>query len=327
VEPAGSDMRREVMRDRPVILLTATEVEAEPMRAALSDLEKYVVATKTVYTGTIGPKRPGCPEAGADPAGAPLSAALAAPAVRVVLAISGCDKANAAHILTCLLEAVTPPPLLVVQVGIAGALLGGGSEPAMAVGDIVLATQEAYSDTGSSSPDGWLSAAELGLPIACVDGNELAGRFPLDAGLVLAAAQAIEAIDWPGTRPVILRGPCVTASRATGLRSEAEATARRWSALAESMEGAAAAHMCALYKVPFLEIRGISNMVDDRDRGAWEVDRAVAVAGRVALAVVVALDRLPLGGNEGGASGRGNGGGGGVARSDGAQSNKDDGGR
>ena len=50
------------------------------------------------------------------------------------------------------------------------------------------------------------------------------------------------------------------------------------------MEGAAAAHICALYEVPFLEIRGISNLVADRDRGSWQVDRAVAVAGRAALA-------------------------------------------
>jgi futalosine hydrolase len=59
------------------------------------------------------------------------------------------------------------------------------------------------------------------------------------------------------------------------------------------MEGAAAAHICALYKVPFLEIRGISNLVTDRDRGSWQVERAVSVAGRAALAVLESLSRLP----------------------------------
>ncbi len=67
---------------------------------------------------------------------------------------------------------------------------------------------------------------------------------------------------------------------------------RRWGALSESMEGAAAAHICALYAVPFLEIRGISNLVTDRDRGSWQVERAVAIAGRAALAVA-ACDRSP----------------------------------
>ena len=54
-------------------------------------------------------------------------------------------------------------------------------------------------------------------------------------------------------------GPCVTSSRVTGTDEEAAILAERWHAVAESMEGAAAAHVCALYGAPFLEVRGISN--------------------------------------------------------------------
>jgi nucleoside phosphorylase len=86
----------------------------------------------------------------------------------------------------------------------------------------------------------------------------------------------------------------VTTSRATGLHADAETVFRRWGALAESMEGAAVAHVCALHRIAFLEIRGISNLVGDRDREAWQVQRAVAGAGRAALAVVAALPGLPL---------------------------------
>ncbi len=63
----------------------------------------------------------------------------------------------------------------------------------------------------------------------------------------------------------------MTSSLVTGLASEARELAERWEAMAESMEGAAAAHICALYGMPFLEVRGISNLVGDRDRAAWEV--------------------------------------------------------
>jgi len=162
------------------------------------------------------------------------------------------------------------------------------------VGDIVVATQEIYSDTGSSSPQGWLSAAELGLPVARVDGLELGGCFLLDAGLVQGAIAAIEREAWPEPRPRVVSGPCVTSSRVTGLLAEGEEMVRRWGAVAESMEGAAAAHVCALYEVPFLEVRGISNMVVDRDRDSWQVDRAVAVAARAALAVAAAFDGLSI---------------------------------
>jgi futalosine hydrolase len=323
-----SEVSQEAPRDYWVVVLAATEAEAEPVRAALLRSETHVVATKKICVGEVEAARPARGLEGA------------VRKVQVAVAITGCDKANTAHILTYLLEALAPeegpgyttepqadsagsqPPLLVLQVGIAGALPSVGPGPGAAVGDIVLATQEAYSDTGSSSPEGWLSAAELGLPIANVDGTELGGVFHLDFGLALAATEIVETIDWsnaiepesavvsegvpwpagvgrPKSLPAVLLGPCVTSSRVTGLLSEAEAVALRWGALAESMEGAAAAHICALYGVPFLEVRGISNLVADRDRSSWQVDRAVTVAGRAALAIMAAIDRLPLSGGEG----------------------------
>ena len=283
------DTLRDVTRGCQVVLLAATETEIRPLLAGLRAPDIHVLATKTLFLGELEP-------------GDGPSESGPGRTVPAVLAISGCDKANVAHVLTCLLQAMKPAPLLVLQVGIAGALPRAGREPGAAIGDVVIATQEAYSDTGSSSAAGWLSADDLGLPIARVNGAELGGIFPLDVRLVRAATEVIEAADWSqsptrlGGPPAVLSGPCVTSSRATGLRSEAEAMARRWDALAESMEGAAAAHICALYGVPFLEIRGISNLVVDRNRGAWQVDRAVAVAARAARAVVAALDRLPLAG-------------------------------
>jgi futalosine hydrolase len=329
VELVGSDMLREATRDCRVVVLCATESEAEPVRAALLDPQRHVVATKTLYVGELelvpAPLKVASPTEGAkgDVAAADASTSVRPPTTRVVLAISGCDKANAAHILTCLLQSMESPPLLVIQTGIAGALPGGGPGPGARVGDIVLATEEAYADTGSSSPRGWLSAAWLGLPIAFVGGVELGGVFHLDVDVVLAATDAIHAADWagvvrpgsaapevgatsqialwptgvshPSVLPTVLLGTCVTASQVTGLYGQAEEVALLWGALSESMEGAAAAHICALYGTPFLEIRGISNLVADRDRDSWQVEHAVAIAGRAALAVAGAVDRLPLG--------------------------------
>ncbi len=231
--------------------------------------------------------------------------------LRAVLAVSGCDKANVAHALTCLLEAMDPAPSLVMQVGIAGALPVTGGEEGAHVGDLVLAREEIYADTGSSSPGGWMSAEEIGLPVAQVDGRELGNRFVLNKRLVEVAARTlagtargagetgkVQGFGLLGGRRVIA-GPCVTVSRMTGLRAEGEELARRWNAVAESMEGAAAAHVCALYAVPFLEIRGISNMVIDRDRSSWRVEEAVAVAGEAALTLCRTLDSLVCSPSEG----------------------------
>jgi futalosine hydrolase len=289
LELVGFEKLREATSGCRLVLLAATEVEAEPLRAALREPRAFRLATKTLYVGDMGAERP--VEAGG-------AEALTAGA-RTVLAVSGCDKANAAHMLTCLLQAMSPAPVLVLQVGIAGALPSVGPTLGAGLGDLVVATEEVYSDTGSSSPNGWISARELGLPIAQVDGVELGGSFTLDFALVRLAMDAIAAIDWratdrQGEPPSVLAGLCVTSSVVTGRRDEAQLTAGRWQPLAESMEGAAAAHICALYRVAFLEIRGISNLVGDRDRGAWAVDKAVATAARAALAVAEVLDSLPL---------------------------------
>ncbi|MCL5735872.1 MAG: futalosine hydrolase [Actinobacteria bacterium] len=201
--------------------------------------------------------------------------------IDLVVAISGCDKANAAHLLTCLLQAMEPAPRLVLQVGIAGALPSVGSPGGARTGDLVIATKEIYADTGSSSPMGWLSAQEIGVPIAEIDGRESGNTFDIDSGLVGAAHSLL--LRAHPANPRIFKGPCVTLSRISGLESEGEELAGRWGALAESMEGAAAAHICALYRVPFLELRGISNMVTDRDRSSWKVEEAAKAAAEAAL--------------------------------------------
>lgn len=290
-----------------VVLLVATDAEAALLAQELADVHAFVVTGKKLLTGGLVPLGPATePPRGLSQNGA--AAASAAPAAggrRVVLAMTGLDKVNAAHLLTCLLQAMDPAPRLVLQVGIGGALPGKGEFAPASVGDVVIATREVYSDTGSSSPGGWLSARDLGWPIALADGAESHGVFPIDGRLVIAALEAVSGAVTradasapgairPDEHPRVLAGPFVTASKVTGLASEAQELSERWEAVAESMEGAAAAHICALYGTPFLEVRGISNLVGDRDRAAWEVRRAVAAASWAARAIVDGLDCLPL---------------------------------
>ncbi len=40
------------------------------------------------------------------------------------------------------------------------------------------------------------------------------------------------------------------------------------------MEGAAAAQVAALHGIPWLEVRGISNIVEDRDLTKWDIPKA-----------------------------------------------------
>jgi futalosine hydrolase len=272
--PAGRDKLGEALQGCRLVLLVATHVEAEPLRVALGDAQQHTVATKTLYVGDM--RSPN------------------APVLRTALAVSGCDKVNAAMTLTCLLQAMSTAPELVLQVGIAGGFAARWSPVRARPGDVVIATQDSYSDTGSSTPEGWISAAELGIPIAQVDGAELGGVFPADPELVEWALDVLGGAglglgDGQTEAPDVLAGPFVTSSTVTGLDDEAKLIGERWGALAESMEGAAAAHVCALHGVPFLELRAISNVVGDRDRSGWLVEDAAQTAARAALVLVAAM--------------------------------------
>jgi futalosine hydrolase len=275
---AGCEALREATRGCRLVLLAATEVEAEPLLAALISPQQAHFATKTVSIGELR---------GTYTSESDGRAGRADPSdLRTVVAVSGCDKVNAALVVTSLLQAMSPAPELVLQVGVAGGFPPQGAGRGAVPGDLVIATQEAYSDCGSSSPEGWISAGDLGLPIAQVDGVELGGVFPLERRLVEWAAGVLAAEAF-----TVVMGACVTSSTVTGTDRGAKLMAERWGPLAESMEGAAAAHVCALYGVPFLELRGISNMVGDRDRSTWLIDQAAETAGRAALVLAAALAR------------------------------------
>lgn len=199
----------------------------------------------------------------------PEAGLLQSLAARVVL--TGIGAVNTAHALTR--ELLTRPlPSLVIQAGIAGAYVPAG----IAVGSTVLATEEVYADVGVITPEGWLSAEEIGIPLVDATATRPArfNRFPLDERLVARAATICG--------PLLARtGRFLTLSQVTGTRAGGDALYARFGALCESMEGAAAAHVCALHDVSFLEVRGISNQVEDRDRSRWRIGEATESAQRV----------------------------------------------
>ena len=162
-----------------------------------------------------------------------------------------------------------------IQVGIAGAYVPGG----LGVGAVALATVETYADVGVLTPQGWRPVDEIGIPLVeAADGRPARfNRFPLDAGLVARAAAACGPL-------AAATGPFLTVSTVTGVRSRGDELYERFGgALCESMEGAAAAHVCALHGVPFLEVRGVSNLVEDRNRAAWKIAEAAEAAQAAAL--------------------------------------------
>ena len=127
---------------------------------------------------------------------------------------------------------------------------------------MVCAESEYYADLGADSPEGFRDMETLGFPV--VDGQF--NRLPL--GLFPAPKQA----------------PFVTRTTCTGRLEDALEIERRTGGAVESMEGAAVVHVALAYGIPVGEVRGISNMVGNRDRAGWRIEHAARAAGEALVA-------------------------------------------
>lgn len=176
----------------------------------------------------------------------------------VAIVRMGVGPVNAAHAVT--MAIIRSRPKAVVVCGIGGAYPGSG----LAIGDVACAASECYGDLGASSPTGFLDMQAIGFPI--VDGPPpIYNVLPMQV--------------FPTGRRV----PFVTMSTCTGTAAAARAIAARTGGAVENMEGAAVAHVAALHGIPAGELRGISNLVTDRDTAAWRIKDAATAAQEALL--------------------------------------------
>jgi futalosine hydrolase len=89
----------------------------------------------------------------------------------------------------------------------------------------------------------------------------------------------------------LVRGRFITVSTSSGSRQRGEELFRRFHGICENMEGAAVAQTCLRYGIDCLEIRGVSNLVDERNMKAWDIPRAVEAAQRFVLKYLEEMDR------------------------------------
>lgn len=84
--------------------------------------------------------------------------------------------------------------------------------------------------------------------------------------------------------PVQRRVPFVTVTTCSGTDTAAQLIQERTGGAVESMEGAAVAHVAHLHGVRVGEVRGISNIVTDRDTRAWRLQEAANAAQEAVVA-------------------------------------------
>lgn len=188
---------------------------------------------------------------------------------RIVLAVTGMGKVNTASALTNLIGRFSPK--LLINTGCAGAY--GGS--ALSVGDLAIATAEIYGDEGMLALSGWEPLNCIGIPLLLAKGKEYFNELPFSHFLVERAVR------FAGEHEIPLRkGKFITVSTCSGTAVRGEELSKRFEAICENMEGAAAAHVSIMYGIDSMEIRGISNIVEDRNLSRWDIARAAENAQR-----------------------------------------------
>lgn len=178
------------------------------------------------------------------------------PDVRLVR--TGVGPVNAAHAVTVAILQDKPAAILVCGVG------GAYPDSGLRIGDVVSAEMECYGDLGAAGPQGFLDMKALGFAI--VEDPQIYNDLPMQV--------------FPTTR----RAKFVTVSTCTGTDAAARAIAARTGGAVENMEGAAVAHVAHLHRIPVGEVRGISNIVTNRDTSAWRLQDAAAAAQEASLA-------------------------------------------
>ncbi len=237
-----------------IALMCSVQAEAETLLDSTIITRSTTIGSKHLIEGTLG--------------GRPI-----------LLCVGGMGKVNAAHAATLLLTRFTAKALLIF--GIGGAYPSSGAQ----VGDVALAKEEIAGDEGVLTNDGFKDTEYIGIPLLKTASSIIYSTYPAAEPLVKRSLKSLLAQP-TGDKNTVHVGSCVTLSTCTGTAARARELEERHHGLCENMEGAAAAQVAELHGVPWLEVRGISNMVEDRDLTKWDIPRAAQAVQQAVLRIV-----------------------------------------
>ncbi|MDY0291898.1 MAG: futalosine hydrolase [Desulfuromonadaceae bacterium] len=242
-----------------ILLLSAVTQENVWLRAQLQHAETHTWGPLQYQRGTLG-------------------------AHDVALATTGISTANAAGCSAMLLHQLQPSA--VILCGCGGAYHGSG----LKVGDLALARAEIYADTGAITSSGFLTMRDLNLPLLHQHHTQYYNHFPVCTSLRECALPALQKFA-AQQNCTLEQGNFVTVATCSGTNARATEVLEATAGICENMEGAAIAHMCCMFDIPFIEVRAISNMVEARDMAQWDLPGAML---RAQEAVLFWLRNIPV---------------------------------
>lgn len=172
---------------------------------------------------------------------------------QIHILISGVGMMQSAFTLA---RALTKQPYdAAMQAGIAGAF-----DTRLQLGEVVAVQSECYGDLGAEDKEHFIDIIDLGFiqPDAF---PFQAGRIENEQPLFIGAALPMY--------------PSLSVNTVSGQQSTIDARSTQYHCALETMEGIAFHYACRIAKIPFLQVRAISNYVTPRNRNEWNIPLAV----------------------------------------------------
>jgi futalosine hydrolase len=152
----------------------------------------------------------------------------------------------------------------------------GSFDPALPPGTVVHVIADRIAELGAEDDDRFLDVHDLQL----LGENE----FPFDQGRLVNRT--------PPDNPALRALPGVSAITVNTVHGNEQSIGRvagRFAPQVESMEGAAFMYACLIERVPFAQVRAVSNVVERRNRGAWKLAEAIRSLGDAARKILDTL--------------------------------------
>jgi len=151
---------------------------------------------------------------------------------------------------------VSQQPELIIQAGIAGSF-----NTSIKIGDVVIAKSEQWCDLGIEDHEQFRTIFDMHFTNP--------NAQPYDCGEIQCNSPDIKSIK------NLQKVKAITTNTTHGNRISIEKIVQKFNPHIESMEGAAVAYICAMEHIHFLEIRSISNLVEPRNKKAWNISLAI----------------------------------------------------
>lgn len=151
--------------------------------------------------------------------------------------------------------------------------LCGSFDPALAPGSVTHVVADRMTELGAEDGDRFLTIQDLKLL-----GDD---DFPFTGGQLVNPS--------PPANAALLGLPSVRGISVNTVHGQERSIAdvvARFSPQVESMEGAAFMYACLLAGLPFAQVRAVSNIVERRNRGGWNIAGALENLGRTAMKIV-----------------------------------------